>query len=380
MSIPLPDFRLEVHFARWEFTAEHNLAASDAESMTIAELLALAGREPGEFASLGLGYGPVEGSVELREAIAAGYEHVEADDVLTFAGAEEVIFWAMQLLVEPGEHAVMTVPNYQSMESVAAAHGARLTGLPVWSGGGDGLRWELDLDRFEAALRPETRLVAVNFPNNPTGFVPPRAVFEDLIRRCDDRSIRVLSDEVYRGVELEPARTLDQAADLSETAVSVGVMSKAYGLPGLRVGWVACRDRELLGRLARAKHYTTICNAVPSEYLAALALQHADVILARTRAVITANLPLFEAFFADYPDLFEWAPPDGGCVAFPRYLGPDGVEAFCRRAVEEAGVILLPASLFASGLAEVPTDRFRVGVGRHNSGPALDALRTLLPR
>ncbi len=380
IAVPLPDFRLEVHFARWEFAAEHNLAASDAESMTIAELLALGGRELGDLASLGLGYGPVEGSVELREAIAARYQHLAADDVLAFAGAEEAIFWAMQVLVQPSEHAVITVPNYQSMESVAATNGAQLTGLPLWSGRGDGLRWELDLDRFEAALRPETRLVAINFPNNPTGFVPPRATFEDLVRRCDERGIRVLSDEAYRGVELDLARTLDQAADLSETAVSVGVMSKAYGLPGLRVGWIACRDRDLLDRLARAKHYTTICNAVPSEYLAALALQHADVILTQTRTVIETNLPLFEAFFAAYPELFAWAAPDGGCVAFPRYLGPDGVEAFCRRAVEEAGVILLPAPLFASELAEIPNDRFRVGVGRRNPGPALDALRAKIRR
>ena len=374
----LPDFRLEVHFARWEFAAQYNLAASDAESMTIGELLALAGRDPGELASLGLGYAPVEGSAELREAIAARYQRIEADDVLCFAGAEEAIFWATQLLVGRGEHAVVTVPNYQSMESVAVATGADITGLPIWTGSGDALEWDLDLDRLEAVLRPETRLVAINFPNNPTGFLPPRAAFAELVRRCDERGIRVLSDEVYRGVELDPARTLDQAADLSETALSVGVMSKSYGLPGLRVGWVASRDRELLAQLARAKHYTTICNAVPSEYLATLALQHADLILARTRRVVAANLPAFAAFFAGYPDLFVWAPPDGGCVAFPRYLGADGVEAFCRLAVERAGVILLPASLFASGLAEVPSDRFRIGVGRRDPDHALGALRRLL--
>ena len=374
----LPDFRLEVHFARWEFAAEYNLAASDAESMTIGELLVLAGRDPAELTSLGLGYAPVEGSLPLREAIAALYRRVQPDDVLCFAGAEEAVFWAMQVLVGSDEHAVVTVPNYQSMESVTVATGAAVTGLPLWSGTGDDVRWQLDLDRFDAALRPETRLVAINFPNNPTGFVPPREVVADLVRRCDERGIRVLSDEVYRGVELDPTHTLDQAADLSQTAVSVGVMSKSYGLPGLRIGWVACRDRKLLDRLARAKHYTTICNAVPSEFLATLALQHGDAIQARTRDVIAGNLPLFDAFFAEHPDRFTWSPPDGGCVAFPRYRSTEGVEAFCRRAVEAAGVILLPASLFASELADVPADRFRVGLGRRNPGPALDALRTIL--
>ncbi|MEJ7725574.1 MAG: aminotransferase class I/II-fold pyridoxal phosphate-dependent enzyme [Actinomycetes bacterium] len=201
---------------------------------------------------------------------------------------------------------------------MAVATGAAITGLPLWTGSGDELRWGLDLDRLESVLRPETRLVAINFPNNPTGFVPPPAAFDELVRLCDARGIRVLSDEVYRGVELDPARTLDQAADRSEPALSIGVMSKAYGLPGLRVGWVATRDRELLARLSRAKHYTSICNSVPSEYLAALALQHAEVILERTRAVITGNLPLLDAFFAEHADRFSWTPPDGGCVAFPR--------------------------------------------------------------
>ena len=379
--LPLPDFRLEIHFDRWEFAATYNLAASDAETMSISELIALAHRDPRELAALGLGYGPVDGSAELRQAIAATYEQIEPDDVLCFAGAEEAIFWAMQLLVVgPGEHAVVTVPNYQSMESVAVATGALITGLPIWSGSGRGSRWELDLDKLDAATRPETRLVAINFPNNPTGFVPPREDFVELVRRCDQRGIRVLSDEVYRGIELDSSRTLPQAADLSETALSIGVMSKAYGLPGLRIGWVACRDRDLLERLARAKHYTTICNAVPSEYLATLALQNSEVIKARTRAVVAENLPIFDAFFAARPDLFSWERPDGGCVAFPRYTGPDGVEAFCRRAVEEAGVLLLPGSLFRSSLADVPDDHFRVGVGRRHPAPALEALGTVLLR
>ena len=196
---------------------------------------------------------------------------------------------------------------------------------------------------------------------------------------CDERGIRVLSDEVYRGIELDPSRTLDQAADLSETAVSIGVMSKAYGLPGLRVGWVASRDRDLLDRLARAKHYTTICNAVPERVPCRRSRSSMrTTIKARTRAVVADNLPIFDAFFTAPGPTFHWVRPDGGCVAFPRYAGSDGVEAFCRRAVEEAGVILLPASLFVSGLADVPHDRFRVGVGRRDPQPALDALGSLL--
>ena len=155
-------------------------------------------------------------------------------------------------------------------------------------------------------------------------------------------------------------------------------MSKAYGLPGLRVGWLACRDRELLDRLERRRHFSSICGAGPSEFLATIALRHADAVRARNRAIIAANLPLVDAFFADHATLFEWQRPIGSCVAFPRYLGVDGVEAFCGTAVEEAGVLLLPGSIYRSDLAEVPADRFRIGIGRRAVPEGLEALATWL--
>ena len=217
------------------------------------------------------------GGEELREAIASTYESVDASQVLAFAGAEEAMFWALQELAGPGEHAIVTVPNYQSTESVPLAAGADVSGLLLRPENG----WGLDLEELESLLRPETRLVVVNFPNNPTGGVASREAFRGLVELCDERGIRLLSDEVYRGVELDPARTLPQAADLSETALSLNVMSKAYGLPGLRIGWLACRDRELLARLERRKHYTSICNAGPSEALATIALRNGEALRAR---------------------------------------------------------------------------------------------------
>ena len=178
--------------------------------------------------------------------------------------------------------------------------------------------------------------------------------------------ITLFSDEVYRGLELDRP-SLPQAADLSPKALSLNVMSKAYGLPGLRIGWIACRDRDVLDRLERAKHYTSICNSAPSEILALIALRARDRLLARNRGIIATNLPLFADFFGRYPELFEFAAPQGGCVGYPRYLGPEGVEAMCTELVEQAGVLLLPSSIYHSELTETPTDRFRVGVGR--SGP-----------
>ncbi|MEV1288601.1 pyridoxal phosphate-dependent aminotransferase [Micromonospora sp. NPDC049679] len=373
----LPEFRLEVYFSRWEFAARHHLTASDAQTMTVRELLGLGGEEARDaFDDLPLGYVETWGGPGLRDAVADTYDNCDAGDVLAFAGAQEAIFWAMQVLAGAGDHVIVTVPNYQSMETVPRAAGAEVTGVPLDESDG----WRLDLDAVRAAFRPNTTLVAVNFPNNPTGYVPDQATWRGLVALCEERGVRLLADEVYRGLELDPARRLPQAAELSTTALSINVLSKSYGLPGLRVGWIVCRDRAVLARLERHKHYTSICNAAPAEHLAAIALRARDRIWDRNREILRGNLALADSFFAARGELFDWRRPDGGCVAFPRYRGPDGVESFCTRLVEEAGVLLLPASIYASELGRVPTDRFRIGLGRRSPEPAFEALDRFLRR
>jgi aspartate/methionine/tyrosine aminotransferase len=360
---------LEAYFSRWEFTARHHLTASDAQTMTMTELLALADAEDRHaWETLSLGYTETYGDPALREAIAGMYTRADADDVICFAGAQEALYLAMQVLLEPGDHAVVITPNYQSAETVPLSL-CEVSGVAL-----DPARdWALDLDQVAAAMRPNTRVVSVNFPNNPTGKVISAEDFTRLAGLCDERGVHLFSDEVYRGLELDPSRTLPHAADLSERALSLNVTSKSLGLPGLRVGWITCRDRRLRSRLERAKHYTTICNAAPSEILARIAIKARATILDRNRAIIAANLSVFGAFFTEFTELFEWRPPDGGCVAYPRYLGAGDTADLCTRLVEETGVLLLPASLYRSELTGSPADRFRIGVGRLGAEPALDA-------
>ena len=373
----LPDFKLETYFSRWEFTARFHLTASDAQTMSMAELLALADdADRQDWEALSFGYTETFGDPGLRAAIAASYEAVEPDDVICFAGAEEGLYLAMQVLLGPADHAVVVTPNYQAAETVPLSI-CDVTGVALRRDQG----WALDLDDVVAAIRPNTRVVSVNFPNNPTGKVIDNAEFARLAQICDERGIHLFSDEVYRGLERDPDRTLVQAADLSPQALSLNVTSKSLGLPGLRIGWIACQDNEIRSRLERAKHYTTICNAAPSEILARIALKAREQILDRNRAIIAANLPAFDAFFAEFADWFEWQSPDGGCVAYPRYRGPGGpsaVEAFCTDLVEEAGVLVLPASIYASELTPTPPDHFRVGVGRLDPQPALDVFASWL--
>jgi len=367
----LRPFELEVFFSKWEFTARHHLCASDMQSMTISELLALANdADRKAWDSLYLGYTETWGTPGLRDAIASTYERVGASDVLTFVGAQEAIFAAMHALLRPADHAIVVIPNYQSVESVPLSI-CDVTGIAL----DPACNWELDLNQVRDAIRPNTRVISFNFPHNPTGKVISRATLDALVGMARERGIYLFSDEVYRGVERRPEITLPQVADLYERGISLGVMSKSYGLPGIRVGWVACRDCEALGRMERMKHYTSICGAAPSELLAQIALKARERILARNRSLIAKNLPMLETFFAEHEDLFEWYLPDGGCIGYPRYIGRDGVEEFARRLVEESGVLLLPASVYRSEMGATPTDRFRIGYGRDNMEAGLAALR-----
>ena len=370
------NFALEVFFSKWEFAVQHYLTASDAQSMTLTELLALASPEDrARFDALHLGYTKTFGSATLLAEIAGTYDTITDQHLLCFAGAEEGIYVAMRVLLKADDHAVVVTPSYQAVETVPLSICA-VTGVPLDEANG----WALDLDAVKAALRPNTRVVSINFPNNPTGAIPSRVTFDALVELCRSRGIWLFSDEVYRLIERDPALRLPQAADVYERGLSLGVMSKAYGLPGLRIGWLACQDREFLEACEHYKHYMSICNSAPSELLAEIALKAREPILARNRGIVRHNAALLDAFFADFPDLFDWRPSDGGCVAFVRYKGTDGVERFTERLVEESGVLLLPSSIYRSELGPVPQDHFRIGFGRANMEPGLAAFREWLMR
>jgi aspartate/methionine/tyrosine aminotransferase len=370
------DFALEVYFSKWEFAAKYNLAGSDGENMTLAELLALAGPEDrAAFESLSLGYTETFGALALRAEIAQTYDTVGPEHLLCFAGAEEGIYVAMKVLLNPGDHAIVITPNYQAAETVPLSI-CEVTGVPL-----DIDRdWDLDLDLLRAALRPSTKLISINFPHNPTGKIIPRAVFDSIVEICRSRGIWLFSDEVYRLFERDPAFRLPQAVDVYERAVSLNVMSKAYGLPGLRIGWLACKDRATLVRFEHYKHFLSICNSAPSEALARIALKARQEILDRNRQVIRDNLAVLNAFFADYEHLFDWREPDGGCVGFIRYKGAEGVEEFARRLVEESGVLFLPSSIYRSELGPVPDACLRVGFGRSHVPAGVARLREWLER
>lgn len=367
----LPDFRLETFFSRWEFKARYHMCASDMESISVSDLLAMAGEEDlRRWEELRLGYTETFGAPALRSAIAETYDNVEDTDILTFAGAEEGIFAAMQVLLSRDDHAIVITPNYQAAETVPVSI-CEVDGVALDPDN----NWDLDIDKIRAALRPNTRVISFNFPHNPTGKVASRETFDAIIDIARERGIYVFSDEVYRLLERNDSIRLPQVADVYERGLSLNVMSKCYGLPGLRIGWIATRDRDALNAMERAKHYLSICNSGPSEVLALIGLEARERLLARNHQLIAENLKLLGTFFSEFPDLFDWDVPDGGCIAYPRYNGAGGVEVFCQQLVEQSGVLLLPASVYQSELTPTPTDRFRIGFGRANITAGLDTMR-----
>ncbi len=357
-------FELERYYERWEFRAELMLSSSDCESQTVAELLDLEPDSRGHLLSLRLGYTEVPGSHELRRAVASRYEQIEPEDVLTLAAAEEGIFTAYHALLAPGDHVVVESPCYGAAVEVARSTGADVS---LWQRRyEDG--WAYDLDELQGLLQPNTKLVYVNSPHNPTGTQMPRASFERLVEMVAERSIVLFSDEVYQGLEYDPADRLPAACDLYPQAISLNTVSKAYGLPGLRIGWLACRDRALLDRIVELKLYTTICSAAPSELLVALALRHGDRLLARSRQTVLANLPLVDDLLARRSELFEWVRPVAGPIGFPRVAGDFDVSEWCEHIAARAGVLLLPGSVY-----EQPR-HVRVGFGRANLVHAIERL------
>jgi aspartate/methionine/tyrosine aminotransferase len=368
------NFELEIHFSKWEFKAKYHMTASDSESMSMEDLLAMGSSEDvSKFNKLWLGYTETWGAADLREVIASTYDTLSAENILCFAGAEEGVYAAMRVILSKDDHAIVVVPNYQAAETIPLDI-CEVSGVPLQSDN----NWFLDINEIAKAIKPNTKLVSINFPNNPTGAIIPEKSMMELVELCRKHDLYLFSDEVYRLIETKESNRITQAADLYEKGISLNVCSKAYGLPGIRIGWIGCQDIELLQALERYKHYLSICNSGPSERLAVIALKNRDKILERNRALLKSNLSQLDKFFCEYPNLFEWTIPDGGCVGYPRFIGRGGVENFCHRLIEEVGILLLPSSIYKSELLEAPTDRFRIGYGRKNLDLGLEVFREFL--
>jgi aspartate/methionine/tyrosine aminotransferase len=363
-------FALERYFAQYEFSVSHQLSTSDCETMTVRELLSLAGMAPedgmGELGELSLGYTESMGDPELRKMLARRYSGVEAEMVLTAAPAE-AIFLLLNSLLEAGDKVLVIDPCYQSLSSVPEAIGCEVIPWPVRLENGS---WMIDIGELKKRLEAPTppKMVIVNFPHNPTGYRPSQQEFSRIVELCEQSGTLLFSDEMYRELNLFGETSSPAACELSSLAISLEGLSKSFGLPGLRMGWLVCLDKEIIRRAASLKDYTTICAPPPVEYLSRAALSAEPRLTARARAIVEENCRITEKAFAGAAD-FTWIPPMAGSVAFPRYTGKEGAASLSMRLIREADTLMLPGSLF--GFSD---SHFRVGLGRKAYPEALSRL------
>jgi aspartate/methionine/tyrosine aminotransferase len=350
----LTPFALERYFAKNEPDSQYWLSRSDCESLSMSELLAMADEETARlWQGLKLGYTEYPGHPLLREMIAELYTGIEAKDTLVVV-PEEGIFLLMHSLLEPGDHVICTFPGYQSLYQVAKSIGCEVS---AWEPDED-RGWFFDVEVLEGMIKKKTRLVVVNFPHNPTGFVPTKEDFEAVVNFLMERGVYLLSDEMYRYLEIEEGLTLSAACELYERSFSLFGLSKTFGLPGLRIGWLASQDSRVLKRVNELKDYTTICSSAPGEILAIMALQNKSEIIRKQCDRLIRNVKTLEVFFEEHRDLFRWNRPMGGSLCFPRTMVVEDTSSFCEDLLQATGILALPSRQFQYG-----TRHIRIGFG-----------------
>jgi aspartate/methionine/tyrosine aminotransferase len=358
-------FALERYFAKHEFSAPYLLSCSDAEPLSLNELLDMADEETrGLWEKLSLGYTESQGHPLLLKELASLYESITPQNVVEVI-PEEGIFIAMNVLLEAGNHMITTYPGYQSLSEIALSIGCRVSKWqPDFS---QGMRFAVE-DLY-SLVQEDTKLIVINFPHNPTGALISRNELDAVIQLASAKGIIVFSDEMYRYTEVDAANRLPSVCEIYKHGISLFGLSKSFSLPGLRVGWLASQDCSLVKAVNSYKDYTTICASAPSEILAIIALRAKEKILSRVGEITSRNLKILDAFFREFESVFRWIRPLGGTIGFPELLLEKSVDDFCEELLAEKGVLLLPASVIGHD-----SNHFRIGFGRANMPDALKRL------
>ena len=357
-------FKIENFFRQHEFSAPYGISQSDTEPLTLDKLLTYATPERREqFEKLWLGYTETQGHPELRAAVAALHEGISADDVIEVV-PEEGVFLPMNSLLEAGDHVVVMHPSFQSLWEIARATGCELS---FWRQRRTDDGWHFDVEELERLIRPDTKMLIINFPHNPTGYLPGRADFERIVDLARRHNLILFSDEIYRFTEHDESMRLPSACELYEGAIALGGLSKCFGLPGLRVGWLITRDADLSHELQEMKSYTTICGSAPSEILALIALENWRALTARSIEIVKGNIAHCREFFGRYRDLFWLSYPVCGTITLAELKADMPVAEFADAIVAEAGVTVLPAEVML-----FEGNYFRLGLGRKTLPHALE--------
>jgi len=356
------EFGVERWMDLYETRCRYNLSESCVHSLTLAELLDLTGRRNeilGELERMQLTYGAITGSERLREQIASLYTSHPAAHVLVAHGAIGANALVHQALVGPGERVVSIVPTYQQHTSLPECFAAEVVELQLRERNG----FLPDLDELRSLVGRRTRLITLCNPNNPTGSLMDAAMLGELCAIARSAGAYVLCDEVYRGLDQHGDGFTVSIADLYERGISTGSMSKVYSLAGLRLGWLVAPP-EVVQQAATHRDYTTISVGMIDDYLAAVALEHRDRLLARNHRIVRSNLAMLDAW-QTRESRISYVRPKSGTTALLKYALDKPSRDFCVDLIETTGVLTAPGSAFGM--------EGYVRIGYANAQPVLEA-------
>jgi len=352
-------FALERWMTTYETRVKYDIAESGILPMTVNELLSL---EPPDqrgaildrLLNVRLGYSEAPGTLELRQLLADTYERCEPDNILVTTGAIEANFLLFNVLLQAGDHVIAPYPAYQQLYSVPRAIGCDVS---LWRVGPDnGCRY--DLDELERLVTPRTRLIVVNTPHNPTGAMLSGDELKRVYGLAESVGARLMCDEAYRWLTVPGGPSLAPPAfNLGSAGISVGTVSKPFGLPGLRIGWIAA-DRDTVSQCWAMRDYVSLSPGKLNDALAVLAIKHRDKIIARNNAIISANLAAANAWIAEHSDILSWQPPSAGLLALLRYQMDIPSLEFANKLAEQYSVMLAPGSAFGY------ENHLRIGIGQ----------------
>ena len=334
-------FGVEIWMNEFELKCELNLAETCVESITIAQLLELTGRNDrslSELLSMKLTYGAIEGSDRLRDAIAALYEKQRRHNIVTTHGTIGANSLVHQALVSRGDRVVSVVPTYQQHYSIPESLGADVQLLRLRTEN----QFLPDLDELRSLAIPGTKLIAINNPNNPTGALMDRAMLEHIVAIARDCGAWLLCDEVYRGTDQQGSGITVSIADLYERGISTASTSKAFSLAGLRMGWIAA-SREVIDAVMIHRDYNTISVGMLDDYFATIAIENAEILLGRSRDITRTNLEILSHWVESEP-LISWIKPKAGTTALLKYDLDMTSRDFCIALLNETGVMFTPGS------------------------------------
>ena len=357
-------FKLERYFAKHEFTASHLLSCSDCDGLSMQQILEQASEAEREmFQNLKLGYSESQGNPTLREAILQFYDQASVDNVVV-SSPGELHFSLMNVMLEAGDHVVVTGPCYQAHTEVVKAIGCEVS---FWYPNAE--NWQFAVEDLAALIRPATKLIVINFPHNPTGSYLEKAQLEAVVNLARQHQVYLYSDEMYHKLMLNGTPELSPVCDLYEKGISLWGTSKSFGAAGLRTGWLVAQDLDLLQQVVAYKDYLSICSSPPSEILTLMILNQAAHYIQANVRKIEQNVQRFQEFAATQPLVKKFILPRAGSTAFVELDITEPALAFSNRLVETTGIMTLPAEMF-----EYPGTYIRLGFGRESMAEGLQRL------